>query len=176
MTRVTTRDVLPFRWKYILLPVSVLFLSILLCAYFYHLLPGEVAYHFRADGSPDKWLSREMVVAWTLVPQLLFTLMAGCLAWGITRLGARFGKDRNTKVEPEKILLLIGNMVVLPQLILCFAMLDIFSYNSYQMHIMPVWLFALIVMVVGGIILGVLFVRIIRQVWRATGGTIQRKV
>ncbi len=62
----------------------------------------------------------------------------------------------------------MGNMVALPQIILCFAMLDIFSYNSYQIHIMPLWVFALIIMGLGGIILGVFFIRAIQQAWGAT--------
>ncbi len=62
----------------------------------------------------------------------------------------------------------MGNMIALPQIILCFAMLDIFSYNSYQVHIMPLWVFALITMGLGGIILGIFFIRAIRRAWGAT--------
>ena len=51
-----------FRWKYILLPVAILSLSIILAAYFYHLLPVAVAYHFE-DGSPDKWMGRGATIA-----------------------------------------------------------------------------------------------------------------
>jgi hypothetical protein len=43
-------------------------------------------------------------------------------------------------------------------------MLDIFSYNSYQIHLIPLWVFALIVMVLGGIILGVIFLQAIRRI------------
>jgi len=61
------------------------------------------------------------------------------------------------------LLAIMGNMVALPQLILCFAMLDIFLYNAYQRHIMPLWVFALVVMGSGGIILGIFFVQAIQQ-------------
>lgn len=166
MTKVTLSDALPFRWRYILLPTAILFLSILLSAYFYHLLPGEVAYHFKSDGSADRWLSRETIIVWALVPQIILTLLAGGLTWGIAKLGTRFSQAKNAKAKLEELLLLIGNMIVLPQVILCFAMLDTFSYNSYQIHIMPVWLFALIIMVLGGITLGILFIRIILQTLR----------
>jgi hypothetical protein len=43
-------------------------------------------------------------------------------------------------------------------------MLDIFIYNSYQVHLMPLWLFAVIVMILGTALLGILFVRAFRQV------------
>ena len=50
----------------------------------------------------------------------------------------------------------MGNMITLPQLIVFFAMLDIFSYNSYQIHIMPMWVFLLIILGLATIALGAL--------------------
>jgi uncharacterized membrane protein len=157
-----SKKMIPFRWRYIALPVAILFLSLILTAYFYRLLPGEVAYHFQ-DGSPDKWMSRGAIIAWMLTPQFFLALLAGAIIWGIIKLGTRFPSTANRLVE--KILILMGNMIALPQIILGFAMLDIFSYNSYQIHLMPLWAFALIVMGLGGIILGIFFVLAIRQVW-----------
>ncbi|MFC1974541.1 DUF1648 domain-containing protein [Chloroflexota bacterium] len=153
-----TAKTLTFHWRYIIMPLAILLVSIILTACFYHQLPTEVAYKFNPDGSPDKWLSREMIIAWMLAPQVLLTLIAVAIAWGVTRLGIL---SRPT----EGIISLMGNMIALPQAILGFAMLDIFSYNAYQVHIMPIWLFALIIMGVGGVIIGIYFIRIIRQVW-----------
>ncbi len=165
----TTRGAtLAFHWSYIILPVVILLLSIILTACFYHRLPAEPAYHFQSDGSPDRWLSRGTIILWILLPQLFLTLLAGAITWGITKLSALFRQPESTGIKPERILLLMGNMIALPQLILCFAMLDIFSYNSYQIHIMPLWVFALIIMGLGGIILGIFFIRAIQQAWRAT--------
>ncbi|MBA7705651.1 hypothetical protein ES703_114484 [subsurface metagenome] len=141
-----TMQTLPFRWSYIMLPLVFLFLSILLSAYFYYLLPTEVAYHFKLDGTPDKWMSREGIIIWVLIPQLLLTLMAGAVTWGVTKLGKLFGQTEGTWIKPERIVSLMGNMVVLPQLIVFFAMLDIFSYNSYQIHLMPMWIVLLIIL------------------------------
>ena len=155
-----------FRWKYIILPVTILFLSIILTAYFYHLLPVAVAYHFE-DGSPDKWMGRGATIAWMLIPQFLFALMAVLIVWGTTKLSTRFHQVDNAAVE--RVLPLMGNMVALPQIILSFAMLDIFSYNAYQTHIMPLWVFAVIAMVLGGIVLGVFFFSVVRRVWRLSG-------
>ena len=162
-----TAEVLPFRWSYIILPLAILLLSIILTAYFYHQLPTAVAYHFKSDGSPDRWLSREVITLWALLPQLFLTLVAGAITWGITKLSTMFKQPESIWIKPEGILLLMGNMIALPQIILCFAMLDIFSYNSYQIHIMPLWVFTLIIMGLGGIFLGIFFIRIIQQAWRA---------
>jgi len=165
---VTTAETLPFHWSYIILPLAILSLSLILTAYFYHQLSTEVAYHFKFDGSPDRWLSREMVTLWLFVPQLLLALGAGAIVWGITKLGVLSRQSGSAGVKPESMLSLMGNLVALPQIILCFAMLDIFSYNAYQMHIMPLWVFALIIMGLGGIILGIFFVLAIRRAWGAT--------
>lgn len=164
----TTRATLAFHWSYIVLPVIFLLLSIILSAYFYHRLPVEVAYHFKPDGSPDRWLSRGAIVLWALLPQLFLTLVAGVITWGITKLSVIFRQSESTQIKPERILFLMGNMIAMPQIILGFAMLDIFSYTSYQMHIMPLWLFALIITGLGGIILGIFFIRAIRQAWGTT--------
>ncbi len=161
----TTGATLAFHWSYIILPVVILLLSIILTACFYHRLPPEVAYHFRADGSPDRWLSRGAIILWLFLPQLFLTLLAGAITWGITKLGSLFRQPESTWFKPESILVLMGNMIALPQVILCFAMLDIFSYNSCQIHILPLWVFALIIMGLGGIILGIFFIRAMRQVW-----------
>jgi len=165
---IITAETLPFRWNYIILPLAIFALAIILTAYFYHQLPTEVAYHFKLDGSPDRWLSRGMVTLWLLVPQLLLALVATAITWGITKLGVLSRQAESAWIKPEGILSLMGNMVALPQIILCFAMLDIFSYNAYQMHIMPLWIFALIIMGLGGIILGIFFIIAIRRAWGAT--------
>ncbi len=107
-------------------------------------------------------MNRGTIILWMLLPQLSLTMMAGAISWGITKLSVLFRQRESTRIKPERILLLMGNMVALPQIILCFAMLDIFSYNSYQIHIMPLWVFALIVMGLGGVILGIFFVRAMR--------------
>ena len=149
---------LPFRWSYVILPVAFLLLAILLSAYFYYQLPTEVATHFKLDGTPDRWLSREMTMVWVLAPQFFLVLMAGAITWGTTKMGSLFKMTEGTGVKPERILLFMGNVIALPQLILCFAMLDIFSYNAYQRHIMPMWLFLLIILGLATIALGVLLV------------------
>lgn len=157
---------LPFRWSYILAPLVILILSIIVTAYFFPQLPDEVGYHFNADGSPDRWFSQGAIIAWSVVPQLLLTMVAGAITWGITRLGILPKGAEGVWIKPERVLSLMGNMVALPQSVLIFAMLDIFSYNAYETHlILPVWIFALIIMLAGSIVLGIFFIQAIRGAW-----------
>ena len=166
LVRESTREVLTFHWSYVVLPVAILLLSIILFLVFYSRLSDELAFRFNTDGSAVAKAGRSTVLLWTLLPQLLFALVAAVITWGMTGLVARFIEPGSIVVKPERIILIMGNMLALPQSILCFAMLDIFSYNSYQIHLFPVWIFAVIVMVLGGIILGIFSFRVIRQVWK----------
>jgi uncharacterized membrane protein len=140
----------------------VLLLLVALTAYFYHLLPAEVAVHFDS-GLPDGWLSRQMTLVLALLPQLLLALVGLALAWVTTRMVARSWPPEGTRTTPRAIVALMGNMVALPQIVLGFAMADIFVYNAYQIHLPSVWIMALVVVVVGGIVIGVVFSRAIRR-------------
>ena len=152
-----------FRWRYIAPSLAVLVLTIAMVGYFYRLLPADTGYHFQSDGSPDQWLDRTTIVLWSLLPQLFLTIVSGAIIWGITRLSASFRDVADIMTKLGRVPLVMGNMVVIPQSILFFAMLDIFSYNSYQIHILPLWALTLIVMVIGAVILTVIFLRTIRQ-------------
>ena len=152
-----------FRWRMTALPIIVLVLSVALVAYFGRLLADDVARHFTSDGTPDKWTSRGTILLWTLLPQALLTLLALGITWGGSRLDSVFQHARSTGLPAERILAVMGNMVALPQAILLFAVADMFSYNSYQTHLFPVWVFALVVMTVGAVILGAFFANFIRQ-------------
>jgi uncharacterized membrane protein len=155
---------LAFRWRYAALPLAVFVLTIALVAYFYRLLPEEVVYRFGSNGSPDEWTGRGTIVLWALLPQLFLTLLALAVAWGVTKLSTTFKQMEGFGINLNTIALTMGNMIALPQAILFFAMLDIFSYNSYQIRILPLWAIALIIMALGAVILGIFFIRTIRQV------------
>ena len=162
-----TEAPLAFRWSYLALPLAVLLLSIVLAAGLYHRLPAQLAYHFGSDGSPDRWLGRGALLLWVLLPELCFTLLAGGITWVMTRLASRFWQPGQNRANLAPILLLMGNMVALPQIVLCFAMLYIFVYNAYQVHLPPLWVFVLIIMVLGGVVLSIFFVQAVRLVWGA---------
>jgi uncharacterized membrane protein len=151
-----------FRWTFIVLPVVLFFISLVLTAIFYQQLPTQVAYHFQ-DDTPDKSLGRGAFVAWLLIPQFLFTLLS-FIVIRLVLLSARYWPEDSTLMR--RILPVMGNMIALPQIILTFAMLDIFLYNAYQIRLIPIWVFTTIIMILGMIILGVFFFQAIRQARR----------
>lgn len=135
---------LTFRWCYIMLPIIVAIVFIIIGAVFFPRIPAEIGYHFGADGTPDRWLSREMGMVLMLAPQLLLALLAGATIRGMTRLNIVPSRNEGSGIEPEKLLSRIGNLVALPQIVVGLVIVDIFTYNAAQIHLLPTWGFLLI--------------------------------
>jgi len=141
-----------FKPGYIAGPLAILVISIGLAVWFYHLLPPSLAYHFAADGTGDKFTGPIAVIAVGIGIQLVLT----AAAWGIARWAANLGRGQTGGAVPVGFVVsFMGNIMAVPQLIAGFVMADIFSYNAYQFHLMPVWLFVVIVLVLSVIALGV---------------------
>jgi len=86
------------------------------------------------------------------------------IALAITRLamlGARYTPPGETPIN--QLLPVMGNMIALPQIFLFIVMLQLFLHNAYQTSIIPLWIIAIVILVLGGIVLAVFFVRIIRR-------------
>jgi uncharacterized membrane protein len=149
----------PFRWKYVLLPLCVIFLSLGLTAIFYGQMQEKIAWVFKLNGTPSAYLAKGTVVGILLGAQALLLVLSFALVWSLGRLGRVIGGQSSEALKLSSVMLVMGNMLGLPQLVLFFAMLDIFSYNAYTVHLLPLWAFGLIVMVSGGIVLGIFFVR-----------------
>jgi uncharacterized membrane protein len=148
-----------FRWTYVIVPVALFLISLILAASFYPLLSDEIAYHFQND-IPDRTMSRGAFIGWMVLPQVFFAILA-IVVVRIVMLTSRYLPQRNSPLP--NLLPLMGNIIALPQIVLVFAMISFFLYNAYQIRLISIWIFTLIVMVAGLIVLGVFFVRAIRQ-------------
>ena len=155
-----------FQWKHIILPAVILVVSIILTAVFYGRLPESVGWTFQSDGSSDRWASKGALVFWIIGLQVFFLLAASGIIKGIAAIYNRYTDSDSGPMNPGIMIGIMGNMLVVPQVIIFFAMIDIFSYNSYQTHFLPLWLNALIVLLAGGIILVIFFLRTGLQAWK----------
>ncbi len=145
--------------KYIIIPVSFLILTIIVAAIFYARLPSEIAYHF-TDGVPDRTMPPVAFLAWMIVPQVFFNL----IAISITRLmmtAAKYAPPGQTPLL--ELLPIMGNMIALPQIVMFVAMVQLLLYNAYNTGLVPLWIFAVAILILGGVILGIMFMRIIRR-------------
>ncbi|MGD0794329.1 MAG: hypothetical protein ABR958_01875 [Dehalococcoidales bacterium] len=145
-----------FRWAYVALPVIVLLIAIAIDAVSYGRLPQDTAYRF-SGGLPVSRVSRGGFLVWTLGLQLVFVLISLAIALFIT--GAARRMQLAESQLNRTIFGIMGNMVALPQIIVAYAMADIFLYNVYGRALPALWAFALAVLFMGGIIMAVLFTR-----------------
>ena len=153
---------LTFHWKYIVLPLAILLLMVILTAIFYPQLSDKVAYRFNLNGSPENWLSQQATLLLAILPQVVLFIIAVTITWATTKAGRSIGQIASA-LKPEGLLMLMGNLVALPQIIFGFVMLDVFIYNVANNHIMPIWLFALIIMIAGGIFLAIFFFKAFKR-------------
>ena len=159
--------IIKFRWKHIALPVVILVLSVILIAVFYGQLPENVGWTFKSDGSPDRWAGRGAFAFSVIGLQVFFVLAAWGISRGITSIYNKYADSDSGPMNPAATIGIMGNMLVIPQAIIFFALIDIFVYNSYQTHFLPLWVNALIVLLAGGVFLGIYFLRAILRAWRA---------
>jgi hypothetical protein len=144
-------------------PIVVLLFSVVAAAYFVRLLPSEVAYGY-GGGAGSRQVSRGLLLLVLLAPQFILAFLSAAVAHVVARVGARFVRDGGASAGAvESIAAVMSNMVVLPQLVLCYATIDIFRFNSYGTHLPPLYIFAVVVMLVGGAVLGLFFLRAVQQ-------------
>jgi hypothetical protein len=105
-----------------------------------------------------------------VIPQAIFTLLAFIIV-RVVLLGANYWPVESTITR--KILPIMGNLIALPQTILTFTLVQVFLYNAYHIQLIPVWVFALIILIAGAIFLGVVFVQSIRQARRQRTNILQ---
>jgi len=154
---------LRFRWRFTLLPAAILVLTLILSAVYLPQLPAEVAYNFRGSAT-DSYFTRQLAFGLLFGLQLILLLPVAIISWGMTRMaldGEATAAEMRLKVERS--LLLVTNLVALPQSLSLFALADIFSYNIYGEHLLPIWLFGAIVFALGTVFLVILFFKTIRE-------------
>lgn len=151
------------RWQYVLLPLVLLVFTIVAAAYFYPLLPARVGYHFGNDGSPDAWVGKAVLVGLTIVLQLILSMAAAAIGLIVSRLGEIMKAGEVSVRSLGGVIAVMTNMVALPQLLVFFVVLDIFSYNAYGSHYLSSSLLAVLVIGLGSFVLVLFFYRAMRQ-------------
>jgi len=142
-----------FLWRAIAWPLALFLLS-LASIYFYYLLPSDVAYRFAADGTPDAWLGRGVVLGIILGSQTLFLLLAVVVGLLMSRVLRRVDDKR-----AERMATILVGMPALPQTLVLFLAANMFSYNIYHTNPLPVWPITIGIIVIGTAILIILFSR-----------------
>jgi uncharacterized membrane protein len=154
----TVKTGLSFEWKYITLPMIIFITSIIIAAMFFFQLPDQIAYRFNSAGSAESWMGRVTVTAIMLGLQFVIITMVILVIKTIIGF-AKTIEQSSSGFNPDRFMLLIGNIAALPQLVLAVIMFDIFSFNVVEKHVLSIWLLILIMAISGVIILSVFFIR-----------------
>jgi uncharacterized membrane protein len=149
------------RWSYFILPVIILLISVFITIYFYSKLPDTVT--LRPDSDNSTGIGRSAAVLWAIVPQLLLTLISVVVTYGTTKISSLFRQASESGINLDTILMVMSNMVVIPQLVLIVAILNVFSYNSFGTHISFVWWVSLTIILAGIVFLSFFFVRVLQK-------------
>lgn len=154
------------RWNFFAIPLIILILSVIITIAYYGKLPDPV--YLRPDTDSTASITRFMAVLWAIVPQLLMALIAMIIAYGAGKITALFAQTPDAGAKQlEGVMLVMSNMVIIPQLVLLVAMINIFSYNAFKTHMSFVWWFSLTVVFTGIIVLTIFFVRALQKMAKA---------
>jgi uncharacterized membrane protein len=146
-----------FEWKYITLPLIIFFISVIIAAIFFPQLPEQVAYRFNTDGLAESWMSRLGITAVMVGLQFVIVAMVILVVKAIVSFGKTI-EQTASNFNPDRFMLLIGNIAALPQLVLAVIMYDIFSFNVVEKHVLSLWLIILILVIIGAVILAAFFI------------------
>ena len=159
-----THTALKFRWMYLVIPFILLLFSIVIVLVAYPSLPESVAYRFSTGGAPRSYFPRATFVSLMLGAQLFITVLVGGLAVGIVQFGNSLLKKSALQFNAQGVTWLMSNMLVLPQVILAFILLDSSYYALQLEHLMTPWLFSLIAVACGSVILLFVFIQTFTQI------------
>ncbi|MDD4924435.1 MAG: DUF1648 domain-containing protein [Dehalococcoidales bacterium] len=157
---------LTFEWKYITLPLIIFFISFIMAAIFFFQLPDQVAYRFTADGNAESWMGKTAITAIMLGLQFVIIVMVILIVKAIVGFGQAI-EQTSPNFNPDRFMLLIGNIAALPQLVLAVVMFDIFSFNVVDKHVLSIWLIILILAISGALILTAFFIKAFIQTHKA---------
>ena len=169
-------DPLKFRLSFIILPLIITLLTATLSVIYFSRLPEEIYYRFDTTGVP----SGSAVVKGTFLIMMvgvqgLLLAVAYFATASIGRVQTFRDNAGNFWFNPTRLLTLIGNMPAIIQLIMGYVLVDAIFYALQSDHLMPLWLFAVITLVVGAILILIFGVPIVIQAYKGFSSIQEKK-
>jgi len=151
-----------FAFKNMALSAGVALVSLVIVLVFLPQLPDELAFRFSAGGAPVNQAPANSVILVSLFLQAFFLGLGWLTGRLVFKMFLAARPAPSALPKGNSLAALCANMVALPQVILAFLTADIFSYNVSGVHLMPAWLFIVIAMLAGGLVIAYYFVKIMR--------------
>ena len=143
--------------------LTIVAFCLILIVVFVSNLSLEPAFRFNSAGEPVNTAPASLIVRLSLIAQLLFLAIGWLVGKGVTSFINRLRMPESAGRQSQKVIAVAANMIALPQIIAAYISFDIFIYDTNNLHILPVWAFALISMSIGGILICWRFYKIIRS-------------
>ncbi|MCL2707102.1 MAG: DUF1648 domain-containing protein, partial [Dehalococcoidia bacterium] len=152
-----------FRVSFIIAPVVLAGLCIIASILFYSSLQPSIAFHFNADGEARRTMGKIVFTLIMSVAQILGVLISWGTASIIIKLGKSAFKISAPQFKLDGFITLMSNMILLPQIILAYLMLDAFIFNVWQRHFTSVIHFSVAAIIIGSAIIFGAFILLISQ-------------
>ncbi|APV44333.1 hypothetical protein Dform_00992 [Dehalogenimonas formicexedens] len=170
-----TPSPLKFRASFIILPLLCLLATIIISAVYYGQLPDNVTFRFDIHGNPSAEMAKTSFIVLMIGIQALLTLVAYITTSAIGNIPVLRDNTDKFKFNPGRLLALIGNMPAIIQLIMAYVLVDAVIYAKQAEHIIPLWVFAVVTLVIGGGIILVFGVPIAIKGYKAITGVEEKK-
>ncbi|MCL2615941.1 MAG: hypothetical protein FWD30_03985 [Dehalococcoidia bacterium] len=156
-----------FRLRFVIAPIVLAALCLIAVVSFYASLGSPLAYRFDAAGEARNVMNKNAFVIIMVVAQAIGALIVWGLANIIIKMGHSAFKTSEPQFRLDGFITLMSNMILLPQLILAYVMLDAFIYSVWQRHFIPATSFTIGAIIIGSGIIFVAFVLLLTRARRA---------
>ena len=137
------------------LPLAILVIAGVTSAVFYGRLPQSTGWQF-SGGVPVSQVSRGAFLGWALGLQIMLCVVAFIIVFVIVSAGRRM--QLTASPLNRTLIGIMGNIVAMPQLIIYYAVLDIFLNNIYGKSLPPLWVFGIAVLFIGALVIFSVFI------------------
>ena len=148
-----------FRRSYIAGPLILAVLCLITALLFVFQSPNPIAVRFDSQGAATTTMSKFVFVALIMLSQAIGIFIAAAIAQSVIRIGRNLLKTGPPPAELGGFIILMSHMVLLPQVIIAYLMLDVFIYALWERHLISALLFSLIVILASIVVFGIVFVR-----------------
>jgi hypothetical protein len=152
-----------FRLSFVIVPIVLAALCLIVALCFYPSLQSPIAYRFGASGEIKSNMNTVAFVMVMGAAQIIGALIAWGTASVIIKMGHSAFKTSAQQFKLDGFISLMSNMILLPQIIAAYLMLDAFIYNVWQRHFISATYFTIATIIIGSGIIFVVFVRLLLQ-------------
>jgi len=142
-----------FHYKFVVAPSALAVISVVVVLLFSSSLSGQIAFRFDDSGAPRSSMSTFAFILLSVVAQMMCALVAFGISKSVIAMGSRMYKNEPPLFKLDGFILLMSNMVLFPQVILSYVMIDAFIYNTWQIHLFSAVHFVVVVIIVASLVI-----------------------